>query len=384
MPFEHIQDEASAEGLARDLAGARRFALDLEAAGFHRYSDRLCLIQITTPDRTYIVDPLGFDVRPILRRPLEDPDVEIVMHGSDYDLRLLDRDLDIRLRGLFDTQIAAMLIGEPGIGLAALLESRLDVRLSKKYQRADWAQRPLDPEMLEYAAGDTRHLMRLADLLRTDLASAGRMAWVEEECRYLERTATFDTEDEEGEPEDPVVRVKGARDLTARQVTALRQALEWRDTIARERDRAPFRVVGDKPLIDAVARRPRDPGELAAIKGFPRGLAREEGRRLLERLEAVAGLAENELRPYPKSRKRGPGRPPPEVEDAVRDLKAVRNRRAEELGLDRAALPSNALLLAIALRQPTGPEELAAVDGMRQWQMDVLGGELLSVLKKRS
>ncbi len=382
MPYQHIKDEAGAEGLAQDLAGIRRFALDLEAAGFHRYSDRLCLVQITTPEGTYIVDPLAFDVRELLRAPLEDPDVEIVMHGSDYDLRLLDRDLDIRLQGLFDTQIAAALIGAPGLGLAALLESRLGVRLSKKYQRADWAQRPLDPEMLEYAADDTRHLMPLADLLRADVITAGREAWVDEECRLLERTATFRSEDEDSGPDDLVVRVKGARDLPPRQVTALREALEWRDEIARERDRAPFRVVGDKPLIEAVAQKPSEPGELIAIKGFPRGLAREEGAALIERLERVARLADHELQPYPPPKRRGPGRPPPEVEEMASKLKAVRNRSADQLGLDRAALPSNAVLMAIAMRQPTSEAELAAVDGMRRWQMEVMGRELMTVLRQ--
>jgi len=384
MPYEHIRDEAGAEALARDLSGVRRFALDLEAAGFHRYSDRLCLIQATTPRNTYIVDPLAFDVRELLRAPVEDPDVEVVMHGSDYDLRLLDRDLDLHLTGLYDTQIAAALLGEQAIGLAALLESRLDVRLSKKYQRADWAERPLTPDMLEYAAGDTRHLMALADLLRADLAAAGREAWMDEECRLLERTATFRSEDDDGEPEDPVVRVKGARDLSPRQVTALREALDWRDGIARAKDRAPFRVVGDQPLIEAVARWPRDPGELVDIKGFPRALAREEGADLIRRLEAVSRLGDDELRPYPRSRSPGPGRPPPEVEAVAAKLKSVRNRRANELGLDRAVLPSNALLLAIAWQKPTDARGLAAVDGMRRWQMQVMGEELLGVLRDGS
>ncbi len=152
------------------------------------------------------------------------------MHGADFDLRLLDRDLGIRLGGLFDTQVAAALLGESALGLQALLESRLGVSLSKKYQRADWADRPLKDGMLDYAADDTRYLMRLADLLLEDLRAAGRESWAREECRALEESATAPGDDE---PEDPVTRVKGARDLSPREVTALREALEWRDAIAR-------------------------------------------------------------------------------------------------------------------------------------------------------
>ena len=253
MSYVHVREESEAEALAHEMAGSRRFALDCEAAGFHRYSDRLCLIQVTTDRATYVVDPLAFDPAALFRSVLEDPDIQIVMHGADYDLRLLDRDLGIHLRGLFDTQVAAALLGEEALGLQALLESRLGVTLSKKYQRADWAERPLTDGMLEYAADDTRHLTDLAVLLRRDLESADRVAWVEEECRALEESATAPAPENQ-EPPDPVARVKGARDLSPREVTALREALEWRDALARRRDKAPFRVVGDQPLVEAVLR----------------------------------------------------------------------------------------------------------------------------------
>ncbi|HUP51464.1 MAG TPA: hypothetical protein VM198_03235, partial [Longimicrobiales bacterium] len=136
MSHFHIQSPSDAEGLRAELAGTRRLALDCEAAGFHRYSDQLCLLQLSTERSTWVIDPLAFDPSELLRKPLERPDVRVVMHGADFDLRLLRRDLDIGLRGLFDTQIAAQLLAEEGLGLSALLESKLAVRLSKKYQRA--------------------------------------------------------------------------------------------------------------------------------------------------------------------------------------------------------------------------------------------------------
>jgi len=382
MSFVHIRDASEARGLAEELSRARRFALDCEAAGFHRYSDRLCLIQLSTEGETYILDTLAFDPTDLLRGPLEDPAVTVVMHGADYDLRLLDRDLGIRLAGLFDTQVAAALLGEEALGLQALLESRLGVSLSKKYQRADWAERPLTDGMLEYAADDTRHLMELADLLQADLEAAGRAAWAEDECRALEENALARREPE-GEPEDPVTRVKGARDLTPREVTALREALEWRDRLARDRDRAPFRVVGDQPLIDAVLARPLDQRELADIKGFPSGLARTEGADLLARFDRVAQLPDEELRPYPRNQRRGPGRPPPEVEELAEKLKAARNRRAEELKLDRGTLLPNATVTAVAVQAPRDLEALAQVDGMRRWQVEAVGPALLEVLARR-
>jgi ribonuclease D len=381
MSYIYITEPHQADALSAELRSLSRFALDCEAAGFHRYSDRLCLVQLSTPAETYVVDPQSFDPTELLKGPLEDPAVEIVMHGADFDLRLLLRDLGIRLQGLFDTQVAAALLGESQLGLAALLESRFDVKLSKKHQRADWAQRPLTDGMLEYAASDTRYLLDLADLLVRDLDAAGRRHWAHDECRALEENAQ-DIGDADAPQEDPVVRVKGARDLPPRVVTALRTALEWRDEVAREWDRATFRVVGDQPLIEAVMNTPRDAAGLKQIKGFPGRLASSDGKDLLKRLRTVAELPEDELKPYPRYQSRGPGRPPPEVEAVVDRLKAARNSRADELGLDRGTLLSNAVIIGVAMAHPTDLESLRAVEGLRDWQVEAVGSQLVSALQK--
>jgi len=378
MSHIHIVSLAETEGLERDLESADRIALDCEAAGFHRYSDRLCLLQITISERTYVVDPLAFDPSDLLRPALEREDIPIVMHGADFDLRLLSRDLGIRLRGLVDTQISAALIGVEGLGLASLLSERLDVHLSKKYQRADWADRPLTEGMLEYAASDTRYLTTLSDLLIAELDTLGRRPWAEEEWQALETVA--DAPATTDNPVDPVTRVKGARDLAPRHVAALREALKWRDEIARDRDRAPFRVIGDPPLIEAVARKPHRVEELMEIKGFPRGLAREEGKVLLRRLDAVAAMPDDELEGYPKGERRGPGRPPPELEATVDKLKAVRNQVAENLGLPRGTLLANAVIIEIARYAPGSREAFLEVAGMRRWKADVLADPMLAAL----
>ena len=293
-------------------------------------------MQITVDDATYVVDPLSFDPTPVLKEAVERAEVGVVMHGADFDLRLLMRDLGIRVRGLVDTQISASLLGEEALGLASLLESRLGVTLSKKYQRADWAARPLTDGMLEYAASDTRHLEDLSDILEGELERAGRLEWAREEWKALEGVA--DEALEPDEPEDPVVRVKGARHLPLKQLAALRAGLEWRDRIARARDKATFRVIGDKPLVEAAMTGPRRVEDLLDIKGFPKGLAREEGKALIAELRAVRESSEAEIAPYPRGARRGPGRPPPELESLVDKLKQQRNRAAERVGLPRGTL----------------------------------------------
>ena len=381
MSFAFVDDPAELPLLRRALESEPWLALDCEAAGFHRYSDRLCLLQISTSSATQIADPLALDLRAALRGPLEDPDIEVLMHGADYDLRLLDRDLGVGLRGLFDTQVAAALLGENSLGLAALLERHLGVKLSKKFQRADWARRPLPGDMMEYAASDTMHLRELADLLRTRLNQVGRLAWALDECRFLEE-ARWEGERSD-EVEDPVVRVRGARDLTPREVAFLREALSWRDGIARERDKAPFRIAGDPALLETVVRRPGTTGQLAEVRGFNRALASQEGQDLLERMDRVALLPEEEIVPYPRRARIGPGRLTPEAEERAVRLKEIRNRRADELGIDRGTLLTNAVLFEIARREPHSPDELDAVPGLRHWQAEALGEALLATLNKR-
>ena len=291
-------------------------------------------------------------------------------------MRLLDRDLGIRPTRLFDTQAAAALLGEPSLGLAPLLNRHLGVELSKKYQRADWARRPLPDAMLDYAASDSRHLSQLADALTRRLLELNRMEWAEEEFRALEQLRW-----EEAVEKDPVAKVRGARSLTPRQLESLRQALDWRDQLARARDRAAFRIVGDASLLELARTGPRTVEELARLPGMSSGLARAEGPALLARLEHVDALAPSELPGYPRRTLEGAGRPPVDVEELAEQLKKVRNRVAEALGIDRGTLLANSVLTRVAWERPGTMSALRAVPGMKAWQAGAVGKGLLEVLK---
>ena len=367
--------EALNQALTR-LEGVSRIALDCEAAGFHRYSDRLCLVQLSTQDTNLLMDPLALDLSGPLRPILEDPKVQVVMHGADYDVRLLDRDLGIRLQGLFDTQAAASLLGASAIGLASLLEDHLSIKLSKAHQRADWAQRPLPEGMLDYAAADTSHLMALADILLEQLREKGREDWAQEEFQLLE---AIRWEEDKG---DSIIKVKGARELNPREVTGLREALSWRNEIAEARDRAPFRVAGDPVLLSVVVERPESSDELADMKGISPRLAKQNGRDLLARLGRVDDLPEDELVPYPRLRGNGPGRPTPEEEALANLIRNLRTKKAEELEVDRGVLLSNVQIMEIVRQTPGSLEELAGLPGIRRWQAEMIGSEILELVRK--
>ena len=388
----HVRSADGAGRLERALAEARTVALDCEAAGFHRYSDRLCLVQLSTPSETFVVDPFAFDPAPVLKPHLEDPGRRVIMHGAAYDLRLLARDLGIRVRSLADTQVAASLLGEPAVGLQALLDRHLGVRVSKKYQRADWAARPLSRPMIEYAAGDTRYLHRLIALLEARLAGTGRLHWAQEEYARLVdavgdgvgRAASADgkaTAGNLGAPAvDPVTRFKGAHRMDDRSVTLLRELLLWRDGIARALDRAPFRVVGDSALAEVVAERPRTPESLARVKGFPPRLARSRGASLIAIMGRVASLPDSELVPHPPPPRRR-RRPTQEELAAFDRLKEARNRAGRRLGLEPGRVMPNHVLRRIVLAAPGTRRDLEDLDDVRRWQADAIGDDLIRALR---
>jgi len=379
MSVTFVQDPEGAERLRQALESAGPVAVDCEAAGFHRYSDRICLVQLSTRERTWILDPLSFEVAPFIAPTLEDPDRPVYMHGAAYDLRLLQRDLAIEVAGLEDTQVAASLLGEPSIGLQALLERHLNVNVSKKHQRADWARRPLPEAMIEYAANDTRHLHELMSLLRGRLETTGRAAWADEEYEWLLRSAHAPEEKEEV---DPVTRVKGARSLDPVACTALGAGLEWRDEIARSMDRAPFRVISDQALLEAARVRPTSAGELGRMKGVSPRLAEAHGHALIRRFREIEGLSPEDLVPYPPTPPRAP-RPAPEVEAAFDALKSERNQIAGEIGLDRGRVMANHLLMEIAVAAPADLEALLRVGDIRKWQADLMGDRLLAALRRQ-
>ena len=373
----YIHTADGLERVARSLAAGGDLAVDCEAAGYHRYSDRLCLLQLSTTSETFVLDPLAVDLTPHLKPHLEDPARRVLMHGGSYDLRLLRRDLDIAVARLADTQVAASFLGEPGTGLQTLLHKHLGIQVSKKYQKADWAKRPLSRDMIDYAAGDTCHLHHLTAVLEGMLRDLGRLHWANDECRWLVASAAETTEPDT--PPDPVTRFKKARRLDARTVTALREAIAWRDRIARSLDRAPFRVASDAALLATVAARPASVGQLADVKGFSPRLAAKSGRSLLDALGRVHQLANRDLQPYPVLR-RGRGRPTPEEEATLDRITAVRNTVAAGLGLDRGRVMANHLLREIVAVRPGTPAALEAMPDVRGWQVEILGRKLLDAL----
>jgi ribonuclease D len=371
--MEYIETRSRLNELSGVLHEAPLLALDTEAAGYHRYLDNVCLVQLSTREQTYVIDALAVDITP-LGKVLADPSIEIVLHDADFDLRLLKRDHGIRISRLFDTKLAAQFLGEAALGLAGLAEKHLGVRLDKKHQRADWAKRPLPRDLLEYAADDTRHLPALRDVLQAQLESAGRRAWAEEEFQIRERAPLAVDGDEAW------LRLKNTRDLGTRELGGLRELYAWRDGVARTRDVAPFRVLANETLVAIARRMPENAAALREVAGVSSTLFTRYGPDLLRAIERARNLPAAEL----PVRRRGPRRPPPdpELDARVERLKQVRDRTADALGLERGFLMPRQQLEDAARLRPANPAQLRDVPDIREWQIEAFGRALLGALAR--
>jgi ribonuclease D len=376
----YVRTDAELAETARAFRRESLVAVDTEAASFHKYVDRVYLMQLSTREHTALVDPLAVaDLAPV-GALLADSAIEKVFHDADYDLRILDRDYSFRAVRLFDTRISAQLLGEPAIGLASLLEKYVGVKLSKAHQKADWSQRPLPPAMIAYAADDTRHLPRLRDALHAALVERGRLTWAEEEFQRLESLRWSGPAPDGGSGGEAWLRVKGVKALPPRQLAAFRELHTWRERLAEHEDKAPFRIIGNDALLAVSRALPTAAPELTGIPDLPGSLARRHGSALLDAVGRARALAESDL---PKLE-----RPPryakdPQFDVRVERMKAARNRIAAELGLDPGVLCGRSTLEAVARAVPPPKDRagLAQVGELRRWQIEVLGDALLEALR---
>ena len=351
------------------VLSADPIGLDLEADSFHHYREKVCLVQVAQPAAggagVALIDPLaGVSLAP-LAAVLADRGWRKVLHGADYDLRLLDRDHGLKVAGLFDTMVAARLVGERSFGLASLLEQRLGVKLDKRHQRADWSVRPLPASMAEYAVADTRHLPALADQLEEDLVRSGRASWAVEEFRRLEQVRwTAASRDAES-----WTRIKGRHALDRRGLAVLREVHAFRDAVSRARDVPWFRVFRDDAAVEIARRKPLDAAALARIPGLPRAvLSPAAARELVSAVARALSLPSEELPELPSSKR---SRPTPEHEREVKRLLLERDRIAAELGIEPAVVAPRAALEAAAARKLAG-EEPSEVPDLREWQRDLM------------
>lgn len=319
----------------------------------------------------WLVDPLALGDLSALARVFADPRLVTVVHAGDNDLAQLKRRHRFGFGSLFDTAVAARFLAARALGLDVLLEHYLGVRLPPSRQKDDWSARPLSAAQIAYALGDVRHLLDLKRQLAEELARAGRLAWVEEECAAL---AALPVAERVPDPH-AYAALKGARELSPRGLAALRELVALRAQLAREGDRPPFKIVSDETLVRLAQVRPRDRAALAAVPGCTARVIERWGAPFLEALSRADALGETELPALPRSSSR-PALPPV-VRRRIEALRRWRGAAADRVGLDPGLLLPNRLIGAIAESGPRDRDELLRVDGVRRWRAELIGPEIL-------
>jgi ribonuclease D len=336
-------------------------ALDTEADNLYRYRTAICLLQIQADREIYLVDllaglPLG-ELWPRLEQK------HLVMHGSDYDLRLLRGLCDFKPRSLFDTMFAAQLLSIQRFGLAALLEQFFGVKLDKDHQKANWSQRPLERDMLDYAALDVHHLPALRDKLTAALAELGRVSWLQQRCQWQIEVAR----DGFAGPDENSFRVGGAEKLGPRGLAVLFQVWQWRERWAEKLDTPPFKVTGNEMLM-RISRAADDGLPLQEVLHVH--LGRRHDRLFPTLADAVRQGFAMDPRTLPRRERRREFAPLTSDELARQDrIKADRDRLAQGLNLDPTLIATRTQLTAVA-RNPASIDEV-----LLPWQAELLKHE---------
>lgn len=370
--YKLVESDRELERVAAELEQENVLGVDLEADSMFHFKEKVCLLQVSSRSQNFLIDPIAIKDLSALSRVFSDPKTRKIFHGADYDIRCLHRDFEFEVHSLFDTQIAARFLGLNELGLAGLLKDKFGLVIEKKYQKKDWSKRPLPPEMLSYAVQDACHLIPLSELLEEELKEKGRLFCVKEECDILSevRSAPCD-----GEP--LFLKFKGAARLDRNSLAVLESILQFRRAVARRKDRPEFKVMGKGLVQEIVEKKPVTEDDLSSLKGLSQKMQRELGPSIVRKTREALALPEEALPAYPRRKappvRRGASR-------RIRALKDLRERFATELGVEPSLVLTTAQIHLLADQRPRSCGELEGVDGLRNWQIRLLGKEICALV----
>jgi ribonuclease D len=359
-----------------ELRAAGEIAIDTEADSYYVYRVKVCLLQVSTRSGDYLIDPLrGLDLSPI-GELCADPRVLKVFHAGANDVALLRHHHDFAFTNLFDTMLAAQVLGLKRPGLAALLKERFDVEQKKTYQTSDWGQRPLTDGQLQYAAADTRYLLELKDQLRRELVEKSRF---EEALEDFERLRTAEHAERVYDP-DAFRRAPGAHAFGPVEMRVLQELYLLRDRIAARRDRSPHRIFPDHALAALAHAQPATRDELQLIRGLPRWQLERDERELLQTIATARAKG-----PLVRERRapRGPNGELPLGEEDKRVFEALRQwrrTRASAREVEESRVATTGTLRLIARERTITPASLRGIPGMSPFRVREYGDEILKVV----
>jgi ribonuclease D len=365
-----ITRQSGLHRLAERLAGEAVVAVDTESNSLHAYREQVCLVQFSTLHEDFLVDPLALKDLSLLAPIFENPHIEKVFHAAEYDLICLRRDFGFHFNNLFDTMAAARILGREEVGLGALLEAEFNVHLDKRYQRANWGQRPLPAALLAYAREDTHSLIPLRNVLKKELEQQDLWPLAAEDFNRLCAVNGFVTENRGPD----CWRISGAQDLEPQQAAVLQELCRYRDRVARNMNRPLFKVLGDRQLLEVAQSTPKSMDELGQVQGISPGQLERHGPSMLAAVQR--GLR---LEPVYPPRQHRPAEP---VLERMELLRRWRKETAQALLLKSDVILPRDLLESLAVNNPRTPEALALVMQSTPWRLERFGEQILQVIAR--
>ncbi len=366
-----ITSDSQLSAMCEQLALQKIIAVDLEADSMHCFAEKICLIQVAGNDTAYIIDPFEIsDMSPFLKI-LEDPGIIKVFHGSDFDVRNFDRQWGTRIQNLFDTQIACRFLNIQKQGLGDLLEHFFHVTTDKRFQKYNWAVRPLPDEMIAYALSDVAHLIQLHDILVEKLVEKKRLAWVKEECD-IQATVRYES------PHSlPLFKkIKGAGKLDRKSLAILENLLQLRQKIAQKKDQPLYKIMSSAALLEMTRVRPKNADKILQEKILSKKQVAMYADACLEAIRNALAIPAEELPEYPKQ----PRQPVSETSrNRTKKLKKLRQTISTQLQMDPGFVLNNKTITTIAESQ-SDPLDLRAC-GMKNWQIQEFGQDILTILQ---
>jgi ribonuclease D len=370
-PVTYLNTLDAWQHAATELSREPRIAVDLEANSLYAYRERICLVQISSPTRDYILDPLAGFSFPELGTLLADSAIEKVFHASEYDMLLLHREFQFEVRNLFDTMWAARILGYTHMGLAGFLEEHFGVVLSKKHQKANWGARPLSEDMLEYAQADTHYLLRLRDIFAARIEETGRVKEAAEifanACKVRAQERLFDP--------DSFWKIKGVRELRPKALPIFKALVEFREEEARRRDLPPFKILPNHVLLECAEHAPADMRTMQKVPGLSPKIVERYGERLLR----VVAASKNA--PVPKPPQRG-AKTDPDVLARFDKLFQWRKELALTRGVESDVILPKHTLWEIAHANPGNLSELEAIKGFGPQRLELYGSLILTQIQE--
>jgi ribonuclease D len=366
-----VDTSSKLDEMMSDLMKESIVAVDTESNSLYAYQERVCLIQFSIPERDFLVDPLAITDLSALGPLFASPEIEKIFHAAEYDLIMLDQDFGFEFSNLFDTMVAARILGWKAVGLGSILQEHFGIRVQKKYQRANWGRRPLPDEMLTYAQLDTHYLIPLRKFIKDELKRTGRWPLAKED---FDRGCQVNTNHNHHDSAD-CWRVNGARDLKPQQLAVLQELCQYRDQIAQSTDRPLFKVINNSTLINIAETCPESTSELEAVKGLSYKQVRWLGRGLLSAVQR--GLDAKQTPQFPHK---------PRPSDAyllrVEKLRQWRKNTGRTMGVESDVVLPKDLLYEFAQTNPKTFDQVSEIMTDVPWRLVRFGDQIFNLLNK--